>query len=206
MRTFLVVLASIATMATMNSAKTQTYLPPVNPGIDMTPGYVAPGYVAPGYPGAGYTVPGFTTPGYAAPGSAAPGYTWREQRANEDWRNNTWREQRFDQDWRNNNWRTERATEDWRQREIYEKQRTPNNSTDRGFVGTGAGYAGECAIGSSEETCRRRGQRANHTKQCRRQRSCRFRWNNSQRGRSSSGSSICWRMPYRRVRRNLSSA
>jgi hypothetical protein len=151
MRKFLFVLASTATLAMMNPAKAQTYLSPVNPGVPITPGYVAPGYVAPGYVASGYT----------APGSTAPDYMWREQRANEDWRNNTWREKRFDQDWRNNNWRTERAMEDWRQRENYEKQRTPNNATDRGFVGTDTRYVGECAIGSSEETCRRRGQRYN---------------------------------------------
>jgi hypothetical protein len=60
---------------------------------------------------------------------------WREQRANEDWRNNTWLEQRLNEDSRNNNWRAERANEDWRQREDYSKKATPNNVIDRGYVG-----------------------------------------------------------------------
>jgi hypothetical protein len=64
-----------------------------------------------------------------------PGYKWREERAQDDWRNNTWREQRLNEDWRNNNWRTQRANEDWRQREDYTKQATPNNAIERGYVG-----------------------------------------------------------------------
>jgi hypothetical protein len=120
MRNFLFVLASIATLAMMNPARAQGYLPPVNPGVAVAPGYTAPGYSA---------------PGYTAPRTTTPGYMWREQRANDDWRNNTWRENRFNEDLRNNNWRTQRANEDWRQREIYEKQKTPNNATDRGYVG-----------------------------------------------------------------------
>ena len=120
MRNFLFILASIATLAMMNPARAQGYLPPVNPGVAVAPGYTAPGY---------------TAPGYTAPRTATPGYMWREQRANDDWRNNTWREQRYNDDLRNNNWRTQRANEDWRQREIYEKQKTPNNATDRGYVG-----------------------------------------------------------------------
>jgi hypothetical protein len=86
--------------------------------------------------------PGYYAPGYYAPGYYAPGYRWRDQR--------------------------ERAMEDWRQWN-YEKQRTPNDATDRGSVGAtfgtnnavDTGFVGECAIGSSEETCRRRGQRYN---------------------------------------------
>ena len=50
-------------------------------------------------------------------------------------RNNTWREQRFNEDWRNNNWRTQRLEEDWQQRGNLEKQRTPNNATETGYVG-----------------------------------------------------------------------
>jgi hypothetical protein len=128
MRNLLFVLASTATLAMMNPARAQGYLPPVNPGVAVAPGYVAPGYVAPGY----------VAPGYTAPSSTAPGYMWREQRANEDWRNNTWREQRLNEDVRNNNWRTQRANEDWRQREDYSKQTTPNNAIDRGYVGGAA--------------------------------------------------------------------
>src|SRR5262245_57791507 len=143
MRKALLFFASIASLAIANLAMAQGYLPPVNQGAAIPPGYSAPYY----------TPPGYGAPGNAAPGVGAPGYMWRNQRAN-DWRNNTWREQRFDEDWRKNNWRTERAMEDWRQRPDYEKQRTPNNATDTGTVGSSGGYVGECAIGMSEETCR----------------------------------------------------
>jgi hypothetical protein len=71
-------------------------------------------------------------PGYA-PAPTAPPQDWREQRGSQDWRNNTWREQQFDQNPRNNDWRQQRANEDWQQREQYEKQRTPNNATERGY-------------------------------------------------------------------------
>jgi hypothetical protein len=84
------------------------------------------------YPG--YVFPGYVFPRYFGPGYVSPGY----------------------QDWRNNNWRTERTMEDRRQREYYEKL--------QGLVGTtttNTGYVGECAIGMSEETCRRRGQSYN---------------------------------------------
>ena len=74
-----------------------------------------------------------TTPRYGA--NTAPGYQWRDQQTNTDWRNNTWREQRFNEDWRNNNWRTQRLEEDWQQRGNLEKQRTPNNATETGYVG-----------------------------------------------------------------------
>src|SRR5262245_58112873 len=124
------------------------YLPPTLGGTAIGPGYTAPGYTAPGYtaPGyaapsyaPGYAAPGYSTPNYAAPtsptpGYAAPGYNWREQRANEDWRNNTWREQRANEDWRSNDWRQQRANEDWRQREEIAKQRNPNNVVDRGYI------------------------------------------------------------------------
>jgi hypothetical protein len=114
MRKFLFILASTATLAMMNPAVAQMYSPP--------------------QPGGAIGV----APGNTAPGNTTPGYMWREQRANDDWRNNTWREQRFNDDLRNNNWRTQRANEDWRQRENYEKQRSPNNATDRGYVGAKA--------------------------------------------------------------------
>ena len=97
MRNFLFVLASIATLAMINPIRAQGYLPPVNPGAAVAPGYAAPSY--------------------ATPRTTTPDYMWREQRANDDWRNNTWREQRYNEDLRNNNWRTQRANEDWRQRE-----------------------------------------------------------------------------------------
>jgi hypothetical protein len=105
MRKFLFLLASTATLAMINPAVAQMYLPPAPGGIGVSPGYTA------------------------------PGYNWREQRANDDWRNNSWREQRFDEDSRNNNWREQRANDDWRQREDYEKRKTPNNAIDRGYVG-----------------------------------------------------------------------
>ena len=110
----LLFVASTATLAMMNPAVAQ-YLPPGPGGIGAAPGY--------------------TAPGYTAPGNTTPGYKWREQRANDDWRNNTWREQRLNEDLRKNNWRTQRANEDWRQRDNYEKQMTPNNATDRGYIG-----------------------------------------------------------------------
>src|ERR1019366_1399788 len=81
MRNFLFILASTATLAIVDPAKAQMYLPPTNPSTAITRGYTAP--------------------------STTPGYNWREQRANDD----------------------------WRQRENYEKQRTPNNAADRGYVG-----------------------------------------------------------------------
>jgi hypothetical protein len=105
----------------------------------------APGYYAPGY-APGYYAPGYYAPRYYAPGYYAPGYTWRDQR--------------------------ERSTEDWRQWQNYEIQRIPNDAADRGSVGAtvgknnavDTGYVGECAIGMSEETCRRRGQKYNPPK------------------------------------------
>ena len=49
---------------------------------------------------------------YLPPGGVDPGYKWREERAQDDWRNNTWREQGTKQDWRNNTWQEKRANED----------------------------------------------------------------------------------------------
>jgi hypothetical protein len=78
-------------------------------------------------------------PGYTAPGYRNnPGYMWREQRLNEDRRTN--------------------PVQDGQQR----------NAIERGSVGVTdptKNYAGECAIGSSEETCRRRGQKYNPPRQ-----------------------------------------
>jgi hypothetical protein len=112
MSKFLFILASTATLAMTGPASAQIY-----------PSLAPPAGIA--------VTPGFT-----------PGYTWREQRANEDWRNNTWREQRDQEDWRNNNWRTQRTNEDWRQRDDFAKDRTPNNAIDRGYVECGVGSAG----------------------------------------------------------------
>jgi hypothetical protein len=143
MNKYLFLLASAAGLALLHPAHAQ-YLPPTLGGTAIGPGYTAPGYVAPSYTSPGYTAPGYvapsyTAPGYGAPASPTPGYTapgynWREQRANEDWRNNTWREQRANEDRRTNNWRQQRANEDWRQREEIAKQRNPNNAVDRGYV------------------------------------------------------------------------
>jgi hypothetical protein len=111
--------------------------PPTLGGTYAPPGgYSPPTFVTPGY-----RTPGYGSPGYAAPGGGpaytAPGTKWREQRANEDWRNNTWREQRTKEDWRTNDWRQQRANEDWQAREKYLKEKTPNNAVDRGFVQNG---------------------------------------------------------------------
>jgi hypothetical protein len=143
MNKYLFFFASAAGLTVVHAASAQ-YLPPTLGGTAIGQGYTAPGYTAPGYTAPGYTAPGYaapsyTPPGYAAPASpspsyTAPGYNWREQRANEDWRNNTWREQRANEDWRSNDWRQQRANEDWRQREEIAKQRNPNNAVDRGYV------------------------------------------------------------------------
>jgi hypothetical protein len=92
-------------------------------------------------PGVGVD-PRYTTPGYTAPRYRNPGYMWREQRLNEDPRTSPGQDRQL--------------------RENYDKQRTLNNATERGSIGVTdptKSYVGECAIGSSEETCRRRGQR-----------------------------------------------
>jgi hypothetical protein len=120
MRDLLFAVASAAALAMANPATAQMYLPP-SPGVTGPPSYTPPSYAP-------------TPPGYTPPGSTAPNYSWREQRANDDWRNNTWREQRINEDWRSNNWRQERANEDWRQREDDAKTRTPNNTVDRGYI------------------------------------------------------------------------
>ena len=70
------------------------------------------------------------SPWYTAPGYISPGYMWREQRFYIDPR-------------------TSDAVQD---RQNYEQPRTLNNF---GVTNPNAG-PGECAIGSSEETCRRR--------------------------------------------------
>jgi hypothetical protein len=167
MRQFLFVSAFTVSLAVITPAMAQPWPAGIGSGPPPATAYPPP-TAAP------------TTPNYG--GNTAPGYQWRDERANTDWRNNTWREQRFNQDWRNNNWRTQRAEEDWQQRGNLEKQRTPNNATETGYVsgvtkptaGTNntpieanptENNAGECAIGSSEETCRRRGQKYNPPRQ-----------------------------------------
>src|SRR6478736_842888 len=133
MRKFLFILASTASLAVIDSARSQ-YVPyPSDPGYRVAP--AQPQYGAP------------------TPGRVAPGYNWREQRAQDDWRNNTWRENLQQDDWRNNNWREKRTNEDWRQREGYAKDRTRNNAIDRGYV--------ECAPDSVVETCRSRSNNRN---------------------------------------------
>ena len=164
MRKFLFVSAFTVSLAVITPAMAQPW--PSGIGSGPPPATAYPPTAAP------------ATPSYG--GNTAPRYQWRDQRANTDWRNDTWREQRFNEDWHNNNWRTQRLEEDWQQRGNLEKQRTPNNATGTGYVsgvtrpiaGTNntptetnnnpaENNAGECAIGSSEETCRRRGQKYN---------------------------------------------
>lgn len=77
-----------------------------------------------------------------APGTMPPGYKWREQRPYEDPRRNS------------------NIPQDRQPRENYETPSTLNNATGRGAVTD----PGECAIGVSEETCRRRGQKYNPPK------------------------------------------
>jgi hypothetical protein len=123
-----ILLLSAAILAMVHAAGAQM-LPPTLGGTAIGPGYTAPGYTPPSY-----RAPGYGAPTPPAPAYTAPGYTWREQRANEDWRNNTWREQRTDGDWRTKSWQQQRANEDWRQREKNAKATTPNNAVDRGYV------------------------------------------------------------------------
>ena len=80
------------------------------------------------------------SPWYTAPGYTNRGYMWREQRFYIDPRTND-------------------AVQD---RQNYENQRTLNNL---GVTDPNKADAGECAIGFSEETCRRRGQKYNPSRQ-----------------------------------------
>ena len=107
----------------------------VRPGIGISPWYGASPWYGTG-PWYG------AGPWYTAPGYINRGYMWR-----------MWREQPFYIDPRINN-----AVQD---RQNYEQQRTLNNF---GVTNPNAG-PGECAIGSSEETCRRRGQKYNPPRQ-----------------------------------------
>src|SRR3974390_759882 len=119
MRKFLFVSAFTVSLAVITPAMAQPW--PSGIGSGPPPATAYPPTAAP------------TTPNYG--GNTARGYQWRDAPADSEWRNNTWREQRFNEDWRNNNWRTQRAEEDWQQRGNLEKQRTPNNATETGYVG-----------------------------------------------------------------------
>jgi len=138
MRDLIFVVASAAALATANPATAQMYLPP-SPGVTFPPSYTPPTYAP-------------TAPGQTSPGATAPSYSWRNQRANEDWRNNTWREQPINEGWRDNNWRQERANEDWRQRENDAKTRTPNNAVDRGYINDPADSAKNKTGGQDSQT------------------------------------------------------
>jgi hypothetical protein len=139
MRKLVILLMSpVAVMTVVGSAQAQAYVPLVNPGVAISPGYAAPSY----------------TPPVAAPGitrGTPPGYTWRQQRATEDWRNNTWREQRIDQDVRTNSWRQDRAMEDWRERQKIEKQQMPNNASETGYL-AGCPAGASCQNGERTTT------------------------------------------------------
>ena len=123
----LFVLASTVTLAIVSPAVAQYVFPP--PGIGVSPWYgISPQYgVSPWY---GISPWYRVSPWYTAPGYSARGYMWREQRFYIDPR-------------------TSDAVQD---RQNYEQPRTLNNF---GVTNPNAG-PGECAIGSSEETCRRR--------------------------------------------------
>jgi hypothetical protein len=128
-KSFFIFLASAASLAFGSPARAQ-YVP-----YPAGPGYA----VAPALPQYDSRLPQYdsrSTPSYSA------GYQWREQRAQEDWRNNSWRERVQQEDWRNNNWRVQRGNEDWRQREDYAKSQTKNNAIDRGYVECGVGSVG----------------------------------------------------------------
>jgi hypothetical protein len=89
--------------------------------------------------------------GYRAPlGYMSPSYRWREQRFYEDWRRG----------YLYGDWRRGYIADDMQLRENYETPTILNNPTGRGVVTD----PGECAIGFSEETCRRRGQKYNPPK------------------------------------------
>ena len=111
MRKILFVLASTGSLATMNAATAQ-------------------------YPATGSYAPGYYPPGYYNP-RLYEGYSWRRERAMEEW-------------------------QQWQSHETQRTQRTPNNALS-GPIGLGDPNAvgGECAKGFSEETCRRRGQKYN---------------------------------------------
>ena len=148
MQKFLFVVASTATLAMINPAKAQGYW--------VFPGYVFPGYIAPGYafPRFGflryvfprYVFPGYVAPpgyiappDYVAPSYVAPGYVAPPGYIAPPGY-------------------VSPGYQDWQRREYYEKLRGPIGMT------TDTRNIGECAIGMSEETCRRRGQKYNPPK------------------------------------------
>ena len=85
--------------------------------------------------------PGFRVYPVPFPGYMSRGYRWREWWLYEDWRRGY-------------------VVDDKQVRENYETPPILNNPTARGAITD----PGECAIGFSEETCRRRGQKYNPPK------------------------------------------
>ena len=99
----------------------------------------AQGYwVFPGYVFPGYIFPGYVGPRYVFPRYVFPGYVAPDYAAPDY---------------------VVPGYQDWRQHEYYEQLRGPVGIT------TDTRNVGECAIGMSEETCRRRGQRYNPPRQ-----------------------------------------
>jgi hypothetical protein len=131
---FFIFITSTTTVAFIGFAQAQYVPSPSNPGYAGAP-------ALPGYAGAS-TLPQYD---YGSRRDYSAGYQWREQRAQEDWRNNTWRERSQQEEWRTNNWRAQRGNEDWRQREDYAKSQTKNNAIDRGYVECGVGSVGSSA-------------------------------------------------------------
>ena len=128
-KSFFIFLASAALLAFGGPAPAQYVPDPAGSGYAGAP-------ALPQYDSRSPQYDSRSTRGYSA------GYQWREQRAQEDWRNNTWRERVQQEEWRTNNWRVERRNEDWRQREDYAKSQTKNNAIDRGYVECGVGSVG----------------------------------------------------------------
>jgi hypothetical protein len=81
------------------------------------------------------------------PGYMSRSYRWREQRLYGDWRRG----------YLYGDWRRGYIVDDKQARENYETPTILNSATGRRAITD----PGECAIGFSEETCRRRGQKYN---------------------------------------------
>src|SRR5262245_43994757 len=135
MRKFLFVLASTAILAMTNTAKAQVYW--------VFPGYAFPAYVFSGFVAPGFVAPGFVFPRYFFPRFAFPRYVFPVYVVP------TYIAPGY----------IAPGYQDWQQREYYEKLRCPIG------ISTDTRNIGECAIGMSEETCRRRGQRYNPPRQ-----------------------------------------
>ena len=135
MKMFLSVVASTAILAMTNPAKAQVYW--VFPGYAF-PGYVFLGFVAPGFVFPRYVFPRYVFPVYVAPIYVAPSYVAPGYVAPGY---------------------VAPGYQDWQRREYYEKLMGPVGIT------TDTRNIGECAIGFSEETCRRRGQKYNPPRQ-----------------------------------------